>query len=62
MKLTANEQIGREDEALCYLGQMLNADTMRVIADACQRYAAQTLGRDKSIAEDVARIMETGRN
>lgn len=51
------EQVRQADEALHYLGQMLDSRTMRVISEACAVYATTTLGADRSIAEQVAGVM-----
>lgn len=53
------EQHCIEEEQLHYFGQMLNADVARVLADACARYAVQTIGRDRAIAHDLATLFKT---
>ena len=45
---------------MAYLSQnVCNEDFNRVIAEACQRYAKETLGRDKAIAEELAIVLQS---
>lgn len=48
----------RHAEVLHYFSQLLDDDSARVIHDAMQTYAASTLGRDKSIADQMAELFK----
>jgi hypothetical protein len=58
VQMDMKSHIGLDESALNFLAQILeHDDCRRVVHDAMTRYAAQTIGRDKSYAEDVANLM-----